>query len=180
LADVLRQNSIPFPPTSIPHLNAPITSYAILNDEQEFVIAYYLASPPDQTLRPPLLVTRYTKSSGQWQHVALTEEMVKTLGSVLDIKHNGKRYYLTLHGSPSSGWLVILRDDLTVDKTLPGGADAFVKSGELVYWGNTVHFADVHPETLWLYNPDTRESKQIYPQPRDPFRDQFSAKLQND
>jgi hypothetical protein len=43
LADVLQQESIPFPPASIPHLNALITSYATLNDSQGFLVAYYLA-----------------------------------------------------------------------------------------------------------------------------------------
>ncbi len=46
-ADVLREHSIAFPPASIPHLNAKITSFDILDDEQEFVIAYYLDNPKD-------------------------------------------------------------------------------------------------------------------------------------
>ena len=184
-ADVLKHNSIPFPPTSIPNLTEQITSYATLNDDREFVIAYYLASPKDQALRYPLFVTRFNKISGQWQQVALSDIPVKThvgstecLGSVLDVKRNGTWYYLTLHWNPSAGCLLILKNDLTVDSTLTGGVAAFLKAGEFIYWGNMVHFADVHPETLWLYNQETRESKQLYPQAKDPFRDGFSAKLQ--
>lgn len=185
LADVLKHNAISFSPTSIPNLDRLITSYATLNDDREFVIAYYLANPPDQTLRLPLFVTRYSKVSHRWQQAALNDLQVKTefgstecFGSVLDIKRHNKRYYLTMHWNPSAGCLLILQDDLTVDQTLTGGIAAFLKSGSFIYWGNTVHFADVHPETLWLYNPETRKSTQLYPQPHDPFRDEFSAKLE--
>jgi hypothetical protein len=40
-----------------------------------------------------------------------------------------------------------------------------------------VHFADVHPETLYLYNPVEHKSHQLYPQNGDPFRRDFSARL---
>ncbi len=41
-----------------------------------------------------------------------------------------------------------------------------------------VHFADVHPETLFVYDPLPRKSQQIYPQKNDPLRDDFSTRLE--
>jgi hypothetical protein len=184
LAEVLKQESIPFPPPAIPDLNARITSFATLNDATEFVIAYYQADPKSQRLLLPLLVTRFNKVTGQWQHASLNDPKVEVeggssdcLGSVLNVQRHNKRYYLTLHWNPSAGCLLILNDDLTVDQTLAGGPAAFFRSGLFLYSGNMVHFAVVHPETLWLYDPGTRTSKQIYPQPEDPLRSAYSARL---
>jgi hypothetical protein len=189
LADVLKQNSVPFPPSSVPHLNAPITSYATLNNEQEFLIAYYLVASRNE-LRFPLFLTRFDKQAGKWQHASLTDLSVKILqgtedemqddciGSVLSIEGNSKWYYLALHWNPSAGCLVTLQHDLTVSQTLAGGTAAFFKSGMLVYSGNMVHLASVHPETLHLYDPVTHKSQQLYPQKNDPFRDAFSTRLE--
>ncbi len=185
LADVLKQESIPFPPASIPHLSADITSFATLNNANQFVIAYYLADRAGQRLLPPLLITRFNKVNGQWQHTGLDHPQVQEpgggladcLGSVLRVQENNRRYFLTLHWNPSAGCLLILKNDLTIDQTLPGGPAAFFKSGSFLYTGNMVHFASVHPETLWLYDPDNRTSKQVYPQPDDPLRSAYSARL---
>jgi hypothetical protein len=38
LADVLKREAIPYPRTTVLHLNSRITSYATLNDAQEFLI----------------------------------------------------------------------------------------------------------------------------------------------
>jgi len=40
-----------------------------------------------------------------------------------------------------------------------------------------VHFADVHPEELWMYNPKNQKSRRVYPQANDPFRKDFSERL---
>jgi len=99
------------------------------------------------------------------------------IGSALRLEGNGNWYYLDLHWNPSAGCLVILNHDLTVHQTLTGWTAAFFKSGLLVYEGNMVHFAPVHPETLFLYDPVARKSQEIYPQKNDLFRKSFSERL---
>jgi hypothetical protein len=99
------------------------------------------------------------------------------LGSALSLERNGKWYYLNLHLTPSAGCLVILKHDLSVSQTLGGWPIAFFKSGLLVWSGDMVHFADVHPETLFLYDPVAHKSLQLYPPKNDPFRDDFSTRL---
>ena len=39
LASVFQRNSIPLPLDSVPHLHSKITRYAMLNDDEQFVIA---------------------------------------------------------------------------------------------------------------------------------------------
>ncbi len=185
LADVLQQESIPFPPTSIPDLNRAITSYATLNDSREFAIAYYIADPKTEALQPPLLITRYNKLTGEWSHITVdssrVEELTKTdtwLGATVDFVRKADRYYLGLHWGPDAGCILVLKTNFTVDDALLGFPQGWFKSGAVLYSKNIVHFADVHQQTLWLYDPDNRESQQLYPQPQDPFRDAFSARLE--
>jgi len=185
LADVLEQNSIAAPARSIPNLDRPITSYATLNDDQEFLIAYYLMTP-DNRMQFPLFLTRFDKRTGEWQNASLVDvkvpvfqstQQTECIGSVLRIERNRAWYYLNLHWNPSAGCLLIVNQDLTVSHTLPGSTAGFFKSGSFLYVANMVHFADIHPETLWIYDPLTHRSRQLYPQEDDPFRKDFSSRL---
>src|SRR5215469_4197785 len=76
LSAVLQQHLIPFPPTSIPHLNTKTTSFARLDDAPEFVTPYYLDNPKNE-LRAPLLLTRYNKITGQWDYMPYSESRSK-------------------------------------------------------------------------------------------------------
>jgi len=188
LADVLKAHSLPDPPASVPDLRSPITSYASLDKQHEFLIAYY-RSAADNLLHFPLLITRFDKDTNVWEHASLAdltvgafpggwdEARTDCVGSVMSVEHHDRWYYLNLHWNPSAGCLLILNQDLTLSDALPGGTIAFFQSGLLVYSGNMVHFADVHPEMLYLYDPRTRHSQRLYPQDDDPFRAAFSAAL---
>lgn len=189
LADVLKQEGLPTPPISVPHVNSRITSYASMNDHREFVIAYYLDNPKNE-LRFPLFVTLFDKQSGRWRHVELTDIKLQVfegtdhqiqddcLGSVLGISRQNDQYFLNLHFNPSAGCLLVLNTDLTVNHTLAGSPVACFKSGSFVWIGDMVHFSDIHAETLFLYHPGTRNSQQIYPLKNDPLRDDFSTRLE--
>jgi len=136
LADVLKQEAVPLPPLN-----------------------------PKNELSFPLTLTHFDRRSGKWRHAELTDIRVKILegtdheiqddcmGSVLGVSRHGNRYFLNLHFNPSAGCLLILNANLTVSRTLDGGSAGFFKSGLLIYSGDMVHFADVHPETLFLYDP---------------------------
>ncbi len=190
LAEVLKQNSVSLHLSSVAHLNDPITSYATLNTDREFLIAYYLVNPGNE-LHFPLLLTRFDKRSGKWQEALLTglkanifegpepEMQADCIGSALRLEGIRNWYYLDLHWTPSAGCLVILNHDLTVHQTLPGWTAAFFKSGLLVCEGNMVHFAPVHAMTLFLYDPVVNKSQKIYPQKNDPFRRDFSERLED-
>jgi hypothetical protein len=188
LAEVLKRNSVASHLSAVSHLDEAITSYATLNTEREFVIAYYLVTPRNE-LRFPLLIARFDKRSNKWLEASLSDLKVKTsadtgpatqddcLGPAVRLEGNGDWYYLDLRLSPSAGCMVVLSHYLSVHQTLSGWNTAMFKSGVLVYEGNLVQSAPVHPATLYLYDPVTRESQKIYPQKRDPFRKEFSGRL---
>ena len=188
LADVLAHNSIPSDAAAIPRLRSSITSYGMLNDPHQFVIAYYLARE-DAELDFPLFLSRLDKRTGEWRNAELKDVKVSDtdetgggaftsdcLGSVTDIQQRGDRYYLNLHWNPSAGCLLILYDDFTVDNSLPGWDVAFLK-GTVLWEHNMVHFASTNPAQLWLYDLASRRSGRVYPQARDPLRDQFKRRL---
>ena len=122
LADVLKQNSVSFDLSSVSHLKDPITSYATLNTDREFLIAYYLDNSGNE-LHFPLLLARFDKRSGTWQEASLTDLKVKIfpdaepemqddcIGSVVSFEGNSDWYYLNLHWTPSAGCLLILNHD---------------------------------------------------------------------
>ncbi len=80
--------------------------------------------------------------------------------------------------SPSAACLVILDHDYKINQTLAGFSETFFKNGMLVYIGNMVHFASIHSEKLYQYNPVTHNSRQIYPLKNDPFRDAYGVRLE--
>jgi hypothetical protein len=86
LSVVLEEHSIPFPPSSIPHLNTKITSLAVLDDDLEFVIAYYVDKPKNE-LRAPLPLTRYNKITGNWDYMPYSESQLK-VSDISDISDN--------------------------------------------------------------------------------------------
>jgi hypothetical protein len=187
LADVLAMNEIPAASVSAPsHLDDEITSYATLNTDREFAIAYYLGNPEGE-LRFPLLLARLDKEAGKWQEASLTDLKVKAfaglegqddcIGSAERIQTNGDWYYIDLHMGPSAGCLIVLNHDLSVHETLTGWSMAHFKSGLVVYEGSMIHFSPIEPMTLFVYDPVANRSETIYPQKNDPLRKAFSEYL---
>jgi len=78
-----------------------------------------------------------------------------------------------LNGSASSS---LLKRDFTVDNVLPGWDLAFLK-GVVLWERNMIHFAPTHPEQLWSYEVPTGRSERLFPQPQDPFREDFKHRL---
>lgn len=185
LAEVLTHNSIPSDTAPSSHLHSPVTSYAVLNDPQQFVIGYYLCTENNE-LRFPLFLLRLDKHLSRWREAELKDIPVlvpwqanahdECLGSVLRIQENDGLYYLDLHFTPSAGCLLILKEDFTIAATLPGWDLAFLKG--LVLWErNMIHFASTHPAQVWAYEVATGRSEQLYPQLQDPLREDFKHRL---
>ena len=187
LAAVLTEHSIALPPEPAPHLNARIASYGILDDEKEFVIGYYL-DRPNFELKAPLLLTRFDKTTGRWDNREYDESQLRMsdikdgpevpcLGSVLRVQRSAEWYFLTLHWNPSAGCFVVLKSDLSVSDARTGGVWNTFSSGLAIVDGHLVHFADVHPQTLYLYDLHSRQASPLYPQAHDAFREDFSRRL---
>lgn len=184
-ADLLRQHGIPFPPASIPHLNAHLWNnpYPIDTAEQ-FAVAYHL-SGSNGNAQPGTFLTVYDKQTGVWKHAELkaTEKFqdrieVPCEGQLGEPQYALDHYFISAELSPSAACTFVLDQDLQIEAVLDGWPVGFLPPSSVLYEGSMVHFADVHPETLWLYDTRTKSKLQLYPQPHDLFREEFSSELE--
>jgi len=164
-------------------LSQRITSFAVLDDETNFLIAYYI-DDRSGFLSPPLYVARFVKKDQSWKTTALrkVEASFKTyqvpcLGSALRIVQTTGFFFVQTHLNPSAGCLVILSEDLAVKKALWGGYLAAFRSGLLVFNRNQIHFAPTHPMEMAIYDLQRDVESDLYPPPADPFRAAFIEKL---
>ena len=167
-----------------PDVDAKTNGFATLMDADEGLAAYYLTGWNGEQLPRSIWISRLNKRTGQWQRGLLPTLQVQVLYTMTDCRgpinrfdKNAGHYYLGLDLTPSAGCILVLNQDLSVDNVLAGVIETFLPSGSLLYLGDMVHFADVHPETLWAYDPRKGVSTQLYPQSDDPFRAAFSARL---
>ena len=86
----LANRSLPAPPNAA-DLNAPITSYSVLDDATGFVIAYYVEGLDKQLHE--LRVRSYDKASRTWRVLDLKEP----IGSVVSIHRGGGFLFVAGH-----------------------------------------------------------------------------------
>lgn len=141
----------------------PITSYATYEDLREFLLAYYEWHPEDPNrLDDALRLVRIDKHAGRITHGvismnnALRPWGLSHLGSVLDVRKIGGRYYLKGHLSPSASPTVVLSEDLTLNDVIPGWIVSSDKDPRILFQHNEAHFvppveprySDYHPRTM--------------------------------
>lgn len=189
LADFLQEHKIPLP--SDPHIHVndrPAKTLIPLETDEEFALAYRLAHP-DGGLYGPIQFIRYDKHMDRWTSVTVDQpkfrfqgEMeVPCTGMVGGLKYEHSHYFISVELSPSAGCEIILKNggnNMSVEAVLDGWMAGFLSPATVLYSGNMIHFADVHPATLWTYDLGSKKATQIYPQPNDPFRRDFATKLE--
>ncbi|MBZ0167077.1 MAG: hypothetical protein K8I00_09745 [Candidatus Omnitrophica bacterium] len=148
----------------LPRLPAdqPITSYATHEDLHEFLLAYYEWHPEDPNrLDDALRVVRIDKRAGRVTHsvismnTALRPWGLSHLGSVLDVRKIGGRYYLKGHLNPSASPTLVLSEDLILGDVIPGWIVSSNKGRRIVYQHNEVHFAPPVETRYSVYHPRT-------------------------
>jgi hypothetical protein len=170
LREVLSAQNAPAAVKSLPNLDKTITSYQVLDDAKNFLIAYYV-SDGSGTLDGPLIVSRFDKPAQIWQTKELSSAVLRNdgcSGSAIGAQSVGGRIYLELHINPSASCTLVLSRDLAVQKVLSGWFLAAFADGRVVYHDNEIHFAPVHAAELSLYDPRTNQESKIYP--RKPFQ----------
>lgn len=188
LAEVLQQNSAPFPPDA--NTTVTITSFGVVNDASQFVIAYYEDTGTD-ALRPPLHVLRYDRTARRWHHRDFREGEAKApfspsfqpsqsrnidcLGSA-SVRAVAGRLLVSTHISPSAECTMILRSDLTLVSAFSGWDVAAIGSLILVE-RSEIHFAATHPLRLATIDLATGIERDIFPPADDRFRKQFRQRL---
>ncbi len=189
LADILRRYGVPLPSDQRIRLNdVPLDDWP-LNTEAEFAFAYRLPTLKGG-LSGPVQFIRYDKRRMQWTELTIAGPKfnfqqrleVPCEGRVGEVEHELDSYFIGMEISPSAECTLVLREDshgaIGLESVLDGWVSVYLKPNTVIYSGSMVHFADVHPETLWMYDLQSKKVTRLYPQPHDPLRDDFSTKLE--
>lgn len=78
--------------------------------------------------------------------------------------------------NPSAGCAILIDERLRVTDQLDGMV-AGAAHGQMIVYGNTVHWSSTHPEELRVYDSATKKQVTVYPQAGDARRRAFSEKL---
>ncbi|MCA9402285.1 MAG: hypothetical protein KC897_00765 [Candidatus Omnitrophica bacterium] len=165
LGDVLERQDMSGYLADIPAAQ-PVTSYAAYQDRTTFLLAYYHAYPKDpdfleDTLRilyidlPARQVTR----KEILLPVKLSAYEPTYLGSVLEVRKIGPRFYLKGHLNPSASPTLVLTEELDVWDVLPGWVTEVDEGEGITCRHNAVHFGGVvTPPEFFRYDPVNRTS----------------------
>jgi hypothetical protein len=172
LSQVLVAAGLKPPADAVSDLDHEITSYAVLNDRDIYLIAYYW-NLPSGMLEDPLRVRSFARQTGEWKdaQIMLGGEQIghaECVGSVLRARSLRSAFLVDTHINPSAGCLVILERDLAFRNALYGWYLAALSDSQIVFQRSEVQFAAVHPVELALYDLKTNRETPLFP--RKPFR----------
>ena len=172
LHSIIDKSADPPDGRSLPNFERSVVSDAVLDNQEWFVIAYYLQdnSPASQQ---PLFVDRYDRKARKWMSVTVSPSQKRSgeadclgLGMALDVSPDS--FLLGTHLSPSAECLLVLSFDLQVRTALYGWHLVSFSDGSVVYHRSQIHFAAAHPLEIGLYNRKTGHDYTLYP--RKPFQ----------
>ncbi|MAT99830.1 MAG: hypothetical protein CL608_22035 [Anaerolineaceae bacterium] len=157
--DVLEQRVIAFEP---------------LNSERSFLLGYFVDTPEGSELPDELHFLRFDKATQSWWATTLQEperpvgeachpSVCYRLGVITDYLETPSFYFVYMHGNPSAGWTAVLTPELELNTVLYGRVRAVFTDGTAVYDESIIHFAPTHYALVNIYNPNTQESRRIFP-----------------
>jgi hypothetical protein len=155
-----------------PDLDRKLTSSAFGTSTDTFVAGYYFQDElVDGQGLGPLHVSLFDRSRREWvygQNVTADVEKLGLMagGSVMGILVNPRIILLDTHFSPSAGFTVVLDRSLKVVTSLGGYGTRVTNEGLIWYFGDMVHFADTHQETLKIFDLDRRAEVEVFPGPK--------------
>lgn len=156
LGGELLRRSLPVP-SDAGDLEQRMTSYATLDDERGFAIAYY-GVEPDGMLRE-LRVRTYETAARTWRKWTRAEP----IGSVTRLHRGGRFLFVTGHTSPSASPLLVLTETLELKRELDGWPELVLPDGRVFFVRSMIHFAPAHASALALYDPSTDREVSVYP-----------------
>jgi hypothetical protein len=154
-----------------PDLERKLTSSAFGTSPDTFVAGYFFEDELEagQGLGP-LRVSLFDRSRRKWVHkgnvVAELERLrMRAGGSVVDVTVHPRMVLLDTHANPSAGFIIVLDRSLNVITSLGGYGAQVTNEGAIWYFGNMVHFADTHQQTLKIFDVNRRSQHEIFPGP---------------
>jgi len=133
-----------------------ITSFAVLDDARDFVIAYYDMAA--DSLLHTLHVRAFDKRTRAWRSGTF-----EPIGSILKVVGGGPVFYVEGHTSPSATPLLVLTRGLRRKRELDGWPELVLADGRVVFNRSMRHFAPTHAEVLAIYDPATDRERTLYP-----------------
>jgi len=186
LRQALFVKHLPIEAAKLANLDKNITSWAELDDADQYVIAFYLDDGSGM-LNPPLFVDRFDRKASAWNSAELSDARAKVerieidtecLGSILGIQSSAGHLFLNTHINPSAGCVLVLSAELKLQVSLYGWVVGHLGEDALVYHRSEVHFAPVHPAEIAIYDLRSKRDITIFPpKPESPIRQARSAQL---
>jgi hypothetical protein len=175
--DTLRQalaaKHLPTDTAKLANFDKSITSWAELDDANQYMIAYYLDDGTNE-LNPSLFIDRYDRKRAEWKSASFPDAHTNSAqpddncyGSVLRVGTLGSRFFLDTHINPSAGCLLILSEDMKLQASLYGWMLSHVGEDAVIYHKSEIHFAPVHPAEIALYDLRTRRDMTLFPRKPD-------------
>lgn len=155
LREVLEKNRITVPFDRPDELESRTGSYAVFNDEDVFIIAYYLVGDGQLPIPEKARIDVLDKASGHWDHGEFPES-----GSVLEIHPTRDRIYLD-----SNGGVAILNWDLALLANLPGHLLLILPDNTLLYFSSCSHFCATVVHELHVFVEPLDRDLLLYPKP---------------
>ena len=139
-------------------LDRPLNSSRFTYDRDRFVAALYFADEmPGQYQLGPVHLLRVDRSGA-----ILRADLPELRGTVMSISL-GTPILISTHITPSAGHVAVLDQHLKPIKLLDSYWPERLPGGRVFYRGNMVHFADVHQQTLHVFDPASGVSSELYP-----------------
>ncbi|MCP4360252.1 MAG: hypothetical protein GY796_19775 [Chloroflexi bacterium] len=171
ISDYLHGHNLPTDQLPLDFLDRPIMHNQPLDSDTAFVMAYYLIS--DNPLRQTLQLLLFDKTTQSWKRGEITrpdrsDEKIGPwgnfdFGDVMGVDESEHFYFVYLHGSPSGGWTLLLTHELEYYDFVFGSVRAVFDDGAIVYHEGMPHFVPTHFAQISLYDPDSNESRRIFP-----------------
>jgi hypothetical protein len=186
LRHVLAAKNLPIAVAKLENLDKNITSGAELDDETQFLIAYYI-DDGTSALNPPLYLERFDRKLGSWKGAMLEkaearwQDMeVPCLGSVMNVTAVGNRFFFDTHINPSAGCMLIVSSDLKLEASLYGWLVGRLGTEVVIYHRSQIHFAPVHPAEIALHDLRTKYDVTLFPPKQEsPIRQARTQRVQS-
>lgn len=195
LSALLAEHNIPASRIAARDADRQITSFAVLDDADLFMVAYYVDDGSGK-LQPPLHVGRYTKRDSRWiegaisrEQAMLPESQIDCLGSAEDIHRLSDVYLIDTHLTPSAGCIIVVSSKLKFENVLDGWYLGGLAPRIVVFQQSQVHFAPTHPLVVRMYDLDLEKIKPgvqsrvpdatLFPLAQDDIRRQYVERLQH-
>jgi len=186
LRHVLAARNLPVAVAKLENLDKNITSGAELDDETQFLIAYYI-DDGTSALNPPLYVERFDRKLRSWKGATLEKAEtrwkdidVPCLGSIMKVTAVGDRFFFDTHINPSAGCMLIISSDLKLEASLYGWPVGRLGAETVIYHRSQIHFAPVHPTEIALHDFRTKRDVTLFPpKPESPLWQARTQQLQS-